>query len=904
MVNKDFIMGCFEIGALWLMVTILSIHADTSADGIQAECLGNRVQFILPGSLSAGGRLEIYAVNDTQTVLLTPHLAAQCGYTQKSDPLGNTIVSASLQSCYAENQGDLEFRVAMQFKLYEFPTLSEKVHEVFKFCSHTMTSREILCETNFMEVSVRNALPEIKTASVKQLPAVIPNLQLWKILLYTPEEKSFDKETLQAMGYNVQSSPTRLVMRSPYNMVETFVQNVDSVDMMVFKSVVLFRDRWMMALVESTAACPISGASVVGQMIYWQVPLHITPLMSLEVEILEVHMGINGRRLTPDEMESRNYAVTFKESHVVVEIPIGASDGYYKSHVLEDQCHVSYTIEPMLELLWKEGQDKTTYKVLFPITTPLTPWSPQVKDYTQLEQRVFDVLLGYLLPDVELVNITFGSELLTVSEIIIKGINLQEHSFPNNTKAFALQVPFSEPYVQIKTVRPDLRTYVLDLVFGFVILPERTAFSHSVVLEASLADIVLPRVGGSCNEDSFNIYVKYGSTPSSQIKIHLGHLKLNDKILQQYEHHSNETHLEIIVPFLAPVVAFESVQLAGIIGRMDVEIYDSLNNWSFREFSLSCPFFIILSECFSNGTITVVLPKLESVPHLLPGELSLRDPSCKPSYSQDYYAYFHFGVTTCGTTRKFVEDTMIYENEVTWKRDKPLTETILPEQEYRFMVSCVYIANATQSMIFHAVSHFKEPHTDVGKGELTVSLRLSKDMVYRLFYHDGDYPVLKFLKQPLYFEVGMDHSKDSRAAVVLENCWATLSKDKESNPRWDLIVDGCASPKDPEHTIFHPVTADDRVDIPNHFKRFEVKTFALKEDDESSESEGDILARRVFVHCDVIICHVEDTADGRCYKKCPEAQNPDGSSSNRVRRSSGFSEEALQHVSIGPILLI
>lgn len=41
----------------------------------------------------------------------------------------------------------------------------------------------------------------------------------------------------------------------------------------------------------------------------------------------------------------------------------------------------------------------------------------------------------------------------------------------------------------MQTVRPDLRTYVLDLVFGFVILPERTAFSHSVVLEASLADI-------------------------------------------------------------------------------------------------------------------------------------------------------------------------------------------------------------------------------------------------------------------------------------------------------------------------------------------------------------------------------------------------------------------------------
>lgn len=65
-----------------------------------------------------------------------------------------------------------------------------------------------------------------------------------------------------------------------------------------------------------------------------------------------------------------------------------------------------------------------------------------------------------------------------------------------------------------------------------------------------------------------------------------------------------------------------------------------------------------------------------------------------------------------------------------------------------------------------------------------------QDMVYKLFYHDGDYPVLKFLKQPLYFEVGMDHSRDYRLAVRLENCWATLTKDRESTPRWDLIVDG------------------------------------------------------------------------------------------------------------------
>lgn len=50
-------------------------------------------------------------------------------------------------------QGDKEFKVAIQFKLYEFPMLSAKVLEASKSCIHTVASREILCDTNFMEAS-------------------------------------------------------------------------------------------------------------------------------------------------------------------------------------------------------------------------------------------------------------------------------------------------------------------------------------------------------------------------------------------------------------------------------------------------------------------------------------------------------------------------------------------------------------------------------------------------------------------------------------------------------------------------------------------------------------------------------------------------------------------------------
>lgn len=68
---------------------------------------------------------------------------------------------------------------------------------------------------------------------------------------------------------------------------------------------------------------------------------------------------------------------------------------------------------------------------------------------------------------------------------------------------------------------------------------------------------VSPTAGGRCSEDIFRINVKYGSTPRSQLQIKLGQVELNDEVLQEYEHHSNETHFVIIVPFLAPLVALE-----------------------------------------------------------------------------------------------------------------------------------------------------------------------------------------------------------------------------------------------------------------------------------------------------------------------------------------------------------
>lgn len=68
-----------------------------------------------------------------------------------------------------------------------------------------------------------------------------------------------------------------------------------------------------------------------------------------------------------------------------------------------------------------------------------------------VEERIFDVVLGPFLHDVELVNITFSGVLLTVIEANARGFNVQDQLFQNGSKAYRFNVPFTDSLV-VKTV--------------------------------------------------------------------------------------------------------------------------------------------------------------------------------------------------------------------------------------------------------------------------------------------------------------------------------------------------------------------------------------------------------------------------------------------------------------------
>ncbi|XP_030637540.1 zona pellucida sperm-binding protein 2-like [Chanos chanos] len=690
------------------------------------------------------------------------------------------------------------------------------------------------------------------------------------MVFFTPKEKAMLLDDALKAGYGISATATRLVLRSPYNTPETYTENVHGVPMEVFRATTYFKGSWSVAMLDTAAACPTGGLVFTDELIRWYMPQHITPLSLNVPEILEVYMGIDGKRLDAEGMASKGYVLSMQDSQILMEIPIGGPDGYYKSHALDYQYHITYTIEPMLEMLWREGDlDLTRYKVLFPITTPPMPRPPHVIDQTVPELRMFDVLLGTFLFDVELANITFSTGVLTVAEANAQGISVQENRLSNGSKTFTLQVPFSDPVVLKHNPSPEVTTYTLPLLYGLMVLPEQTPFPHPALVEATVQDIVLPTVTGICDQERFYVTVEYGNR-GSNFKTYVGQRELSPEVAEEYGFYENSTHMTLAVSYLASDVVFELVQPSSVRGRLDLYLFDPNNNWILRDFSLACPFPMTMTECLSNGTMTALAVKVESVPQLVPSQLTLKDPSCRPTFSNDRFAYFTFDLTSCGTTRAFFDGVVMYQNEISdgsghaVKRpgaQKGVSRTSPLEPEYRLTVSCYYLLNDTKTIAFVPRPMSNEPIADVGFGELQVWMRLAKDMSYDVFYTEQEFPVVQHLRRPLYFEVELRQSIDPRMEIVLENCWATLHEDRASTPRWDLIVDGCENSADQYLTALVSVTPDTRVQYPTHYKRFEVKMFTFVRDER-------VLTDQIFVHCDAVLCDSGKETAGVCSKRC------------------------------------
>nr|XP_033935380.1 uncharacterized protein LOC117443598 [Pseudochaenichthys georgianus] len=254
--------------------------------------------------------------------------------------------------CFVDNKDDATFNVGLRLQMYGENPSDVVSHDVSQTCSYTRwASREILCNRNYMEVShhMANLDAEAKgqTRDGKdeklnaKLEASGASQGIWKMTFYTPEPVAMVLQEAEQAGYAAKTTSSRLVMRSPYNTAETYSEDVAGVPMEVFRVSAYYMAPQGLNVVNLAAACPKGGVLFTEDMISWHVPRRVTPLLDGRITVSEMHMGINGQKLDRSQMAARGYTLSTTDFHIVVEIPVGSPDGYYKSHAPDYQYHIT-----------------------------------------------------------------------------------------------------------------------------------------------------------------------------------------------------------------------------------------------------------------------------------------------------------------------------------------------------------------------------------------------------------------------------------------------------------------------------------------------------------------------------------------------------------------------------------
>ncbi|XP_069830190.1 zona pellucida sperm-binding protein 2-like isoform X4 [Dendropsophus ebraccatus] len=720
-----------------VMASDVCTQQSTSSDFIVSSCRKSLVQLYLPAQNVLKKYVMFSAIDQTGTAhLITDTLATKCGYTISYDDWGSISFRSSLYSCYTQIQNDTSYTISVKIDIAARRDMGDAVTYIkATSCPYVWSPREIVCETNYMEVSTRRKIPVIAEG----------------ILRNEPED-------------------------------------------------------WATAFTQAVG----------GYMSVWQVVFHLSTTQKTTMLI--------------DAAQNIGYGVNTTDSRILLRSPYNASQAVpQKSRAVNFQYGVSYRIHPFLENLWTDnGFGVTRYTIIKDIMTPFQLRPPVLTNETIPSTQIFNVTVGTFLPDVQLVDLTVGDTVLTVPQGVDRGYVIENITQPNGSVTFVLKVPFSDEKV-FKEIPPDGILFILNVTFGFTIIPYGETFTTTGTVECFIPQPIV----GPCEHNAGTLSTSLGNLdPRWVIFVKDSQATEGSGLLS-----TNQTHSTVQVPAASGLVMNE-VTSSGLSVTIPITIKDQNGNELYKAV-ISCDAPPSPAVCLPDGTIQVSVKKLSSLPDMDLTRLRLRDNRCGPVTIDGNMAKFSFTVDSCDTTRTFQDNLVIYQNAISYSSGdsgRPL---------YIMTVTCNYVTNGTLVVDYGYLDN-PTPSAQTGIAPLDLVLRLSKGDRYNDFYGDAEYPVVKYLQEPLYFEVELLYSSDPQLELFLDSCWATIAPDMRSLPMWPIVDNSCEH-GEPYQTIFHPVTADTRVRIPSHLKRFEVKTFTFMEGDETYTGE-------IYFHCDVIIC--------------------------------------------------
>uniref|UniRef100_A0A8C8SBE6 Zona pellucida sperm-binding protein 1 n=1 Tax=Pelusios castaneus TaxID=367368 RepID=A0A8C8SBE6_9SAUR len=258
-------------------------------------------------------------------------------------------------------------------------------------------------------------------------------------------------------------------------------------------------------------------------------------------------------------------------------------------------------------------------------------------------------------------------------------------------------------------------------------------------------------------------------------------------------------------------------------------------------------------QCLRDGHFILVVSRdLSDHPIILDSvRLAYAQEGCDPIRRTEGFVIFHFPLMQCGTTVQVIGNKLIYENQLTSGIDIRTGPdgSITRDSTFIFHARCIYNASDFLPVQVEVVLP-PTPAPIIQTGPLRLELRIATDLSYKVYLTEGDYPVVKVLRDPVYVEVRILQRTDPSLVLVLHQCWATPSTNPLEQPQWPILVDGCPFLGDNYRTQLVPVSpASSELPFPTHHQRFILSTFAFVDDASQMVLEG-----LVYIYCSASAC--------------------------------------------------
>ncbi|XP_056225237.1 uncharacterized protein LOC130164493 [Seriola aureovittata] len=665
----------FCLGVALLLSVWSAAKCDPIPNGVlHMECRDRYFMIAVDFSFT-GEEPRFEAVDGTGVYLITEQYAAQCGYSVSVLPLQDQVVlRASYFSCHTDNTDDEVF--TFKFNLIANHEGKEVTYAMNKTCSPSLpwSPREVTCEENYMEVSVRSDVACPTGTKKDDWDAAVQTSYTsattdWQVMFQRVEQElmPMNLSEAQKQGYEFDLTDGRLVFRTPYGQPDCFSTEVNGVPVEVVHATLFSRQSWVVLMVDLVAACSLhEGLYDDDGYMMWETPEVLHPLVS-GLHDTQVHIGVDGELVEQPVAEERGYTVEKHNATVQISIPYNAEGGYRKSFV-DDDLYEYYVFHLYLEQI-SVDEDHVDTRLRFhrTLSTPLLPRPVFTENRTIHEEHVFTIYLGDVPDDVELAAVNLNGHKCTIPFTNTSSHTITKVAHPNNTHGYTLRVPFGDPVVIQQFSKEDAAMQQkLDINYTLTVLPENEPFYHLASVMA-LTDVSPPVFDAVCSESgiSFKLdhrpfdYLWYISIDTelltSELAAQHGYIMSNDS-----------QSLLLDVPLYTHGYEYKDITLKGFLGTFEILVRDHETSEVQSSTVKTCPFSTTeMIMCSTDGRMTVVADLSRAVPSGgIPARTNLVDKYCGPKEADDSRALFSFPLNSCGSIVKLNKGSVTYENEI------------------------------------------------------------------------------------------------------------------------------------------------------------------------------------------------------------------------------------------------